>query len=321
MFNTTGIRSKLDSMNLLLIAEGAAGIRTLQLLRQMNHCIVAIMTSFSVDSAASMWSSAAELGYETWSSKLVRDPSFANRVRDHKVDMILNVHSLVVMCRDVLEAPILGSYNLHPGPLPRYAGLNSVCWAIYRGERTHGVTLHRIEPKIDSGPIACQETVEIGREETGLSLTMKCIAVGVPMLGQFLEAISRNPSDIRQVPQNLSKREYFGRGVPENGELSWERTAQQVFDFVRACDFLPFQSPWGHPLTTLRDCELGILKARLTGRPATASPGTVGEVSDLGAEIACADEWILVRHLLRFGKRVPAFTLLQPGDQLQRRAV
>ena len=306
-------------MNILLIAEDAAGMRMLQALRQSNHMVVAVMSSPSrpSDARVNLWTLAAKLGYRTWSAQLVKDRNFSERIRGYQVDVILNVHSLFLLCKEVLETPLLGSYNLHPGPLPRYAGLNSVSWAIYRGEKTHGVSLHRMEAGIDTGPIVSQEVFEIGSEETGLSLTVKCVNTGVPMVMRFLEAAERKPSAILEVQQDLTKREYFGREVPEGGNLSWCRPAQQIFNFVRSCDFGPFHSPWGHPRTALADCKLGIVRARLTGKPAEARPGTVGRVGDWGAEVACADEWILVRQMLKGGKHFSATAILKTGDQLE----
>jgi hypothetical protein len=113
------------------------------------------------------------------------------------------------------------SFDLHPGPLPRYAGLNSVSWAIYRGEKEHGVTLHKLAPEIDAGPIIFQESVSIGRKETGLSLTAKCV-----------------------------------------------------------------------------------------------NAGTVGMERSGGVEVACADEWILVRQVFREGICIPPREALKAGDQL-----
>jgi len=61
----------------------------------------------------------------------------------------------------VLGVPARGAWNLHPGPLPRYAGLNAPSWAIYRGEQRHGVTVHRMDRGIDTGDIAYQETRKV----------------------------------------------------------------------------------------------------------------------------------------------------------------
>lgn len=304
-------------MNVILIGEEAAGMRTLQSLEQCGVRVTAVMASpRRQDEGASLWGLATKLGYRTWPAELVKDPKFAAQVRDERVDVILNVHSLFLIRKEVLEASRLGSFNLHPGPLPRYAGLNSVCWAIYRGEKQHGVTLHKLVPEIDAGPIVYQESVGLGSEETGLSLTVKCVNIGVPLILRLLEAAAQGPSNIPLTPQDLSKREYFGRKVPENGNLSWNRPARRIVDFVRASNFFPYRSPWGIPRTKRGDSTLGILKAQLTGTPVDAPPGTVGAERSGGVEVACADEWIVVRQVFREGKCVPAREALKAMDRL-----
>ena len=66
----------------------------------------------------------------------------------------MNVHSLFLI-HPWSSAPTIGSFNLHPGPLPEYAGLNVPSWAIYEGEkRSHGVTVHWMDEGVDTGPIA-----------------------------------------------------------------------------------------------------------------------------------------------------------------------
>jgi methionyl-tRNA formyltransferase len=293
-------------------------MRTLQSLEQRGVQIVAVMASPRMQDGprGSLWGLATKLGYRTWPAELVKDPKFAVQVRDAGVDVILNAHSLFLIRKEVLEAPRLGSFNLHPGPLPRYAGLNSVCWAIYRGEKKHGVTLHKLVPEIDAGPIVYQEPVAIGSEETGLSLTVKCVNIGVPLILRLLEAAAQGPSHIPLIAQDLSKREYFGREVPGNGNLSWNRPARRIVDFVRASNFFPFRSPWGVPRTRHGDSTLGIFKAQMTGTPVDAPPGTVGPERSGGVEVACADEWILVRQVLREGKCIPAREALKAGDLL-----
>jgi amino acid adenylation domain-containing protein len=306
-------------MNILLIGEDAAGMQTLQALRRSNHRIVAVMACPSRQNraGASLWNLAGRMGFPTWQAQLVKDPDFAEQIRKEEVDLILNVHSLFLIHKKILTAPRLGSYNLHPAPLPRYAGLNSVCWAIYHGEHQHGVTLHKMVPEIDAGPIVYQELVSIGSDETGLSLTTRCVNAGVPLVLRLLEVAAQDSSAIPFVAQDLSKREYFGREIPQGGNLSWELPACRVVDFIRACDFLPFPSPWGHPRTGLHGEELGIVKSQLTGIPVDEPVGTVGEASEAGVEVACGDEWILVREVLQNGRYLPAQEVLKKGNRLE----
>ena len=206
-------------MNVVLIGEEAAGMRTLQSLEQCGVRVVAVMASpRRQDGVVSLWDLATKLGHTTWPVELVKDPRFAAQVRDEKVDVILNVHSLFLIRKEVLEAPRLGSFNLHPGPLPRYAGLNSVSRAIYQCEKEHGVTLHKLVPEIDAGPIIFQESVSIGSEETGLSLTAKCVNAGVPLILRLLEAAAHH----RQPPERSS------RGSPAQRDAPFERPGKSA---------------------------------------------------------------------------------------------
>ena len=47
-------------------------------------------------------------------AELVRDPGFADWIRDRNVDVLLNVSSLYVVHPAVVAAPRIGSFNLHP---------------------------------------------------------------------------------------------------------------------------------------------------------------------------------------------------------------
>ena len=46
--------------------------------------------------------------------------------------------------------------NIHNAPLPKYRGMNPINWALKNNETEHGVTIHEIEPGIDSGKIISQ---------------------------------------------------------------------------------------------------------------------------------------------------------------------
>lgn len=302
-------------MNLVLAAEESAGMQLIRAVARGPHKVIGVLTSPPEPGATgvSVWNVARELGFETWPARLVKDPALAHRLRSQHADLLLNVHSLHIIHEAVLAAPRLGAFNLHPGPLPRYAGLNAVSWAIYRGEKAHGVTIHKMEPKIDTGEIAYQSVFPIAKDETALSLSFKCIRQGVALMLQLLEVAANNPENIPRQPQDLSKREYFGRQVPQGGQLSWNAPAQQVVDFVRACDYFPFRSPWGHPRTRFGGQEVEVVKAATTGLAADVPPGSIAEPGDSGLPVACSDEWVLVKQLKVNGGLVKPAEILKVG--------
>ncbi len=305
-------------MNILLIGEESAGIQMLHEIERSGHRVIAVMASPGrvAASGASLWDAAAKLGLPTWPAQLVKDPLLAERMRAEEVDLLLNVHSLYVIHGTVLGAPRIGAFNLHPGPLPRYAGLNAVSWAIYQGERSHGVTVHWMAPEIDAGPIAYQSLFPIDENDTALSLAARCVREGLPLMMRLLDVAAKHPAEIPAVPQDIEKREYFPAGVPEGGRLSWQWPAQKIVDFVRACDYFPFRSPWGHPRTSMGTQELAVVKARRTHLAADSPPGTVGESTGEGVKVASSDEWLLVTKLKIGKESIHPAKVLKGGEKL-----
>lgn len=303
-------------MNVLLIGEESAGVRMLHELQQSRHHIVAVMASPQRFAGARLWDAALKQGFPAWPACLVKDPSFAEKVRGEKVDIIVNVHSLYLIHRAVLEAPQIGAFNLHPGPLPGYAGLNAVSWAIYRGERSHGVTVHWMAPEIDAGPIAFRSLFPIEEGDTALSVSNRCVREGLALMTRLLDFAAKNPAEIPAIPQDIRKRRYFGAEVPENGRLSWHWPAHKIVNFVRACDYYPFRSPWGHPLTRCGSQELAVVTARRTRLPSHVPPGTVGERTESGVQVSSLDEWVQVTKLRIDKELVHPAKVLHGGEHL-----
>jgi methionyl-tRNA formyltransferase len=72
----------------------------------------------------------------------------------------------------LLAVPRLGTINAHYGLLPAYRGMNVTEWSIYHGDPV-GVTVHLVDPGIDTGPILLQERIELEPDETFATLRRK----------------------------------------------------------------------------------------------------------------------------------------------------
>jgi methionyl-tRNA formyltransferase len=302
-------------LRVLLIAEEAAGVQALRMLAGSPHQVVAVMTRGVGGMAvgATVAGVASRLGYKLWPARQVKEDGFADTVRREEVDLLLNVHALYLLPADVVAAPRIGSFNLHPGPLPRYAGLNAPSWAIYHGEQTHAVTVHWMDGGIDTGAIAYESQMAIDEDETGLTLSAKCVRAGLPLLHDLLQAASLDT--VPRVPQPDGVRRYFGKEVPHEGRLVWTESAARVVNFVRACDYVPFPSPWGHPRAYLAGREISVLKAAGTGERSDAPAGTVGRQVGSDMLVAARDEWVRLRRV-RVGSSVfPAADVLKQGER------
>ncbi len=304
-------------MNILLAAEESAGVQTLKSLSKSSHNLKAVLThASSPEKGAPVAALAKKLCYTIMPATLVKEPGFADWIAEKEIDLLLNVHSLFIICTEVIDSLKMGAYNLHPGPLPSYAGLNAPSWAVYNQESQHGVTLHKIVDKIDGGNIIDEALFPITATDTGLSVSMKCVMHGIPLIEKFLDKIEKGESTAGK-EQDFSGRNYYRvNQIPNNGKIDWGSSASRIDAFVRACNYSPFQSPWGHPYTLLDGEKISILKIGITNQHCNVNPGTVGETVDGAATIATADYWVTANRCMVKGIHVDADSKLSPGDLL-----
>jgi methionyl-tRNA formyltransferase len=299
-----------------LAGEEAAGVQVLRLLAHRKHEIAAVFTDSSEDdSSASVASTAKSLGVPVHAAPEVRQPALADWLRELGVDLLLSVHSRHLIHADALEVPALGAYNLHPGLLPEYAGVNIPSWALYEGATRHGVTLHHMTAVFDEGPIVFTDAFDLDERDTGLSVLMQCVRRGVQLVGQLLELIEHG-EPVPALAQDLARRRWYGAGPPDDGRLDWSRSARGVVNFVRACDYTPFPSPWGLPRCTVRGLDIGVPHASVDQSLLPATPGTVANARDGAVLIGAADAWVRLDQVEVDGRRLPATEVLSAGEQM-----
>ncbi|MBB4661666.1 methionyl-tRNA formyltransferase [Conexibacter arvalis] len=301
-------------MIVLIVAEEAAGVQALRCVGGRDDVrIAAVLTSQDDRRGASVAGAAARLGLPLRDPRLVRSPDFAGWIEEAGVDLLLNVHSLEIADAAVAAAPRIGSFNLHPGPLPELAGLNAPSWAICAGRDRHAVTLHWMMAGVDTGPIAYEAWFDVAPSDTGLRVSANCVRHGIPLLERLLADARRGADAIPAREQDLARRRWHGREAPYEGRVPWGLPARAVVDFVRASDYAPFPSPWGRPRATLDGVELEVVGAARSGERADAPPGTIGAARDDGVPVAAADEWVLVQRLRRDGERAAPAEALPAG--------
>lgn len=279
-------------MRIVLAGEDAAGVQVLRLLVDRGHDVVLVMSS-RTSQVSTVTRAAQAFGIPVEPAELVSAGELGERLVGQSIDLFLNVHSLHLVAPQVISAARIGSFNLHPGPLPEYAGLNGPCWAISQGATRYGCTLHWMTAEVDAGEIAFATSMEISERDTGLTLFSRCIKHGVGLVEQLLDQIGQSPSTLPRIPQGKNGHRYPA-GPPYDGFVRWDLRARQVESFVRACDFRPFSSPWGTPRTLLGVRELAIKRVSLTGAETHAVPGTVSRLPSGQTVVATADEWVAV---------------------------
>jgi methionyl-tRNA formyltransferase len=172
----------------------------------------------------------------------VNETNVVGKLRALSPDVIVNVNSFDILRDEILSIPSDGVVNFHNGPLPGYRGMNIPTWAIFNGEKDHGVTWHLVERAIDTGAILAQERFPIDSTETAISLTFKCIAAGLRQFEVLLQQYSDSGALIG-VPQSGKSNYFRAADIPNDGFVDFAWAKPQLSRFVRSLSFRPFPEP------------------------------------------------------------------------------
>jgi len=148
------------------------------------------------------------LGKITTSSD-INNPQFLEWLsRAVRPDLILSIYCNQILKERLIREPALGAYNIHPSLLPSYRGVSPTFWVLARGEERTGITLHKVETKIDSGAILGQRAVDILKEDTEHTLYTRCTKAAFDLAANLIEQLKLNvvPAPIQP---RISQESYF----------------------------------------------------------------------------------------------------------------
>lgn len=129
----------------------------------------------------------------------INEETARNRLAELNPDLFVSVHFDQILKPDILSVPQIGTLNVHGSLLPRNRGLFPYFWALANGDEESGVTVHWIDPGIDTGAIVAQKRVGLRSKDRVASLARRSAAAGgsllVGVLRQMLETGSATPGE------------------------------------------------------------------------------------------------------------------------------
>ncbi|MEU7525161.1 formyltransferase family protein [Saccharothrix sp. NPDC042600] len=160
---------------------------------------------------------------------------------------------------EVFGAPHLGAINIHTSALPDYRGPAPVLWAIRNGDPTIGVTIHRIDEGVDTGPVLAQQTgIPLDDDITPERLRERLMPVIGSLLRTALDKVVRGEAG---TPQAGAATRYAGLLEPEFSHVDWTRPARQIHDQVRVFRFMGSRSA---PLAMVEGTWVRLIRTSLT---------------------------------------------------------
>jgi len=97
----------------------------------------------------------------------------ARAIAGYHPDLYVVVAFGLIVPKWALDIPSIGPLNIHPSLLPLYRGPSPMQWALLNGDTVTGITLIRMNEKMDEGDIVSQEKVTIEKDDDCITLSKR----------------------------------------------------------------------------------------------------------------------------------------------------
>lgn len=225
-----------------------------------------------------------------------RDPEVIAAIRAAAPDLLVVAAYGLILPAESLTLARLGSVNLHASLLPRWRGAAPIQRAIMAGDEVSGVTLMRVVPALDAGPMLARVACPIAPNETAGSLEARLARLAADLLIEALPALDRGA--LPEEAQNPDEVTYAAKLTREDRALDWSCSARELERRVRALQPAP------QAITPIAGMECAVVSAEVLNEASATPPGTVLRCSSEGVDVGTGDGVLRITSLQPAGKRV-----------------
>lgn len=172
-----------------------------------------------------------------YQAESVNSKSFIYKMRGIAPDLVIVVAFGQIFSSEFLSIPRICSLNLHPSLLPRYRGPAPIPWAIIKGEKETGVTIQKIEEKVDEGRIIIQRSLPIGSSDTAKEMEEKLSLLGADLLLEAVKMIEEG--SVKYRTQDRGQASYAPKIEKRDGLIKWKRSSWNIHNLVRGLNPYP----------------------------------------------------------------------------------
>ena len=142
-----------------------------------------------------------------------------------------------ILPKRIIDLPQLGTLNIHASLLPALRGAAPIQAAIRQGLTETGVSIMRMVPALDAGPVIMQAPTQILDDETYGELQLRLSEVGALTLIEALTLMSLG--EAKETPQDDSLATYAPKVTRDDAKIDWTLDAIEVSRTIRAYDPKP----------------------------------------------------------------------------------
>ena len=211
-------------------------------------------------------------------------------IQSLNVDIAIVVAYGQIITEGLLNLSKFGFINVHSSLLPKYRGAAPIQRCLINSEKYTGISIMKINNKLDSGPVCNKYKIEIKKNENFLSLSKRLSELGAEKIIENITNILQ--SKLEFIDQDHKSATYAKKILKSEGKINWNYEASKIQAIING--LYPSPGAWFE----FNNERYKILKSKVS-----YIQGEPGMVIDNQLLVGCGKNSLQIIELQRQGKK------------------
>ena len=299
------------TMKIIFMGTPNFAVPILEAIHESDHKILEVYTQPAAKSGrgqkinhSDVFNCAKKLNLKIRSPAKLETNEEINHIKKLKPDLVVVVAYGKILPTTLLDIDNLLFINVHASLLPKWRGAAPIQRAIMNMDSETGISIMKIVPQLDAGPIILQEKVKISQNMSYEDLSKKMSTLGAKLILNSIKLIENNKANF--IEQKEIDATYAKKIDKKESKINWNDDASNIIAKINALN--PSPGSWFN----FSGSRIKIIKAQevnVSGKP--------GSILNDNFTIACSKNAIQVLELQKEGKKKITVQEFLRGNKLE----
>ena len=223
---------------------------------------------------------------------------------EKKIDVVVVVAYGKILPAKLLNLKNINFLNVHASLLPKWRGAAPIQRSIMNLDKETGVSIMKIIPKLDAGPIMIKSKVKITKDTNSEVLSKELSSLGAKLILDGLDLVENNK--VKFIEQDETEATYAKKIDKIESKINWSEKAKTVIAKINA--FYPKPGSW---------FEHKGIRLKINKAIEVNANGNPGEILNNQLTIACGENAIQILDLQKEGKKKMTVSEFLKGNKLE----
>ncbi len=220
-------------------------------------------------------------------------------------DLVVVVAYGLIIPKNLLSISKNGFINIHASKLPKWRGAAPIQRSLMNQEKETGVSIMKINEKLDEGPIYDIFSTKIKDNENATNLSVRLSNIASEKILNCLEDIFDNKAVFHE--QDHKSASYANKIDKSEGKIIWEESARKILGKING--LYPSPGAW----FIFKSERYKILRAEFSN-----AKGKPGLILNENFEIGCKDFSVKILEIQREGKKIQNINQFILGSEIKK---